>query len=90
MALADVAEDFAGAAEHKHPKIRLDSLKLLQVGLGIVRLQASSHIDHCTASAYGCGLHAAACLCIQIPASALCIALSYGAAGALIEHLTLF
>ena len=36
VALADVTEDFAGAAEHKHPKIRLDSLKLLQVGLHLL------------------------------------------------------
>ena len=31
VALADVADDFAAAADHKHPKIKLDSLKLLQV-----------------------------------------------------------
>ena len=31
VGLADVGEDFAAAAEHKHPKVKLDSLQLLQV-----------------------------------------------------------
>lgn len=31
MSLADAAEDFATAMGHKNPKLKLDSLKLLQV-----------------------------------------------------------
>ena len=29
--LAELAEDFAAALEHKHPKVKLDSLNLLKV-----------------------------------------------------------
>ena len=34
--LADVADDFTAAVDHKNPKLKLEALKLLQVGLGCV------------------------------------------------------